>query len=74
MFLRYAEARGVIVDGKAGGDQSRATDTVSVVAAELGVNERTAFRRLAAARLRPIFRVGRGETGACGPPALALRR
>jgi len=54
MFMRYAEARGIRVGIQ--GRQDEKTDTVSVLATELGVNERTARRRLAAARLPEALR------------------
>lgn len=55
-FGRYCHARGIDVDGQPGGDQTRASDTVSLAAEELGVNRRTAFRRLEAARLPAEYR------------------
>jgi hypothetical protein len=48
-FQRYCEARGARIGTQ--GRQSEKTDNVSVLAAELGVQERTARRRLEAARL-----------------------
>lgn len=50
-FIRYAEARGVRLDGRGSGDPSGKTATVSVLAQEIGLTPRTAERRLAAARL-----------------------
>jgi len=64
MFIRYAEARGIILDGRRGGDQTRATATVAVVAAELGVPQRTLERRLAAARLPAAHARQRRDGGA----------
>jgi N6-adenosine-specific RNA methylase IME4 len=49
MFIRYAEARGVRLGTQ--GRQSEKTDTVSVLASELGVEERTARRHVEAAHL-----------------------
>ncbi|MGA2455576.1 MAG: hypothetical protein ABSG93_18880 [Solirubrobacteraceae bacterium] len=49
-FKRLAEARGVRL-GSGKGDPSGKADTVSALSAELGVNARTAQRRIAAASL-----------------------
>ena len=50
MFARYAEARGVEV-GKRGPKPDGVSATVAELAAELGVPERTAQRRVEAASL-----------------------
>jgi len=50
MFARYAEARGVEV-GKRGPKPDGVSATVAELAAELGVPERTARRRVEAASL-----------------------
>jgi hypothetical protein len=65
MFQRYAEARG-IRRGSGKGDPSGKADTESAFAEGFGINERTARRRLAVARLpddlREDVREGRRTT------------
>ena len=65
-FARYAAAKGMELDGNPGGDQSKASATVALVAKELGVPRRTAFRYLEVARLPEPLRekVRAGERSA----------
>src|SRR3990170_4019025 len=53
-FERYCEVKGVRLEERARNDLTG--DTLSAVAAELGVQPRTAFRRLEAARLPAEYR------------------